>query len=121
MKTYKKAELRNAVLAEIGVLDGQSTQGNPSPDDAATAEQACEQELAFLFGEGLIPFGPDSDAIPATYFRALVWFIAPTMIPAFGVISRAPYLEGNKAQAMKRLCVLREARTVGSVAQAEYF
>lgn len=121
MKTYKQAELRNAVLAEIGVLDGQSTQGNPSPEDASTADQACEQELAYLFGEGLIPFGPDSEAIPATFFRALVWFIAPSLIPAFGVLSRAAYLEANKTQAMRRLSVLREARTVGSVAQAEYF
>ncbi len=121
MATYKRAELRNEVLAEIGVLDGQSTQGNPSPEDAKKADDTCQQELEYLFGEGYLNFDPDSEEIPASYFRALVWYIAPSIMVAFGVMNRASVLNLQKQEGFKRLAALKEARYVGTTQQAEYF
>lgn len=121
MATYKRTELRNAVLTENGVLDGQSTQGNPSPEDAKTADDLCQQELEYLFGEGLIPFDPDSDEIPAAYFRALVWYIAPALMPAFGTASRVTVLGPLQIVGLKRLNSLKESRYMGTTQQAEYY
>ena len=121
MATYKRDELRNAVLTELGVLDGQSTQGNASPEDAKLANETCQQELEYLFGEGLIDFDPDSDEIPASYFRALTWVIAPCLMAAFGTVSRAQLLISQKAEGMKRLSRLKESRVMGSVVSSEYF
>jgi len=121
MATYKRDELRNAVLTENGVLDGQSTQGNPSPEDAKVADDLCQQELEYLFGEGLIPFDPDSDAIPGAYFRALVWYIAPALMPAFGTSSRVATLGPLQILGLQRLNRLKEFRYMGSTQQSEYF
>jgi hypothetical protein len=121
MAIYKRAELRNAVLTEVGVLDGQSTQGNPSPEDAKLATEVCQQELEYLFGEGYLNFDPDSDKIPAAYFRALVWYIAPAVMVAFGVINRAQALALQKQEGFKRLAALKESRYLGTTQQAEYF
>jgi hypothetical protein len=121
MATYKRDELRNAVLTEVGALDGQSTQGNPQSDDAKLATDVCQQELEYLFGEGLIPFSPDGDEIPGGYFRALVWVIAPSLVAAFGTVVRSPKLDKQQVDGMKRLSRLKESRVMGSVVPSEFF
>lgn len=121
MATYKRDELRNAVLVEVGVLDLQSTQGSPFPNDAKLASDVCQQELEYLFGEGLIPFSPDGNDIPGAYFRALAWVIAPSLVTAYGTIARSAKLDVQQANGMKRLSRLKESRVMGSVVSTEYF
>lgn len=121
MATYTRADLRNAALVEIGVLDGQSTEGKPSPEDAKLADDRAQQELEYLYDEGYIPFDLDADDIPARYFTALVAIVAKALMLPFGTVSRAQVLNLNAQGAMKRLASLKNHRYMGTPVRTEYF
>ena len=121
MATYKKLELCLAALGELGVLDGQSTQGNPSPDDEKLAEQVRQQEMEYLYDQGLIPFDIDTDEIPARFFSPLKMIIAEALILPFGVISRSQFIEAKAEKAMQKLSRLKNHRYMGTPVQTEYF
>lgn len=117
MATYSRTDLRNAVLQEIGVVDGQ---GAPSAEDAVLADDKCQQQLEFLYDQGLIPFDLDGE-IPARYFLPLVQAIAPLFIGPFGLASRAKALYAGGQVGMRALSRLKAGRYMGTVQQAEYF
>lgn len=118
MATYTRADLRNAVLTELGVLDANA---DPSPNDAVIADDRCQQKLEYLYDQGLIPFDLDSDEIPARFFIPLVGVISIDLVLAYGVSSRAQLLAAKAADGMQSLRRLKEHRYMGSVQRAEYF
>jgi hypothetical protein len=117
MATYSRKDLRNAVLQEIGVVDGQ---GAPSAEDAALADARCQQQLEYLYDQGLIPFDLDGE-IPARFFIPLVQAIAPVMIGPFGLVSRAQMLFSTGQVGMRALSRLKAHRYMGTTQQAEYY
>ena len=117
MATYTRTQLRNAVLQEIGVVDAQ---GAPDEADAVLADARCQQQLEYLYDQGLIPFDLDAD-IPARFFVPLVAVIAPSLIAPFGVVSRAQLLIAGAQGGMRALAKLKAHRYMGSVQTAEYF
>ena len=118
MATYTRAELRNGVLHELGVLDAVEA---PEAEDAVLADDRCQQQLESLYEDGLIPFDLDSDAIPARYFVPLVRVIAETLILPYGQQSRAEALKINGREGMKALRRLRAKPCYGTPAQATYY
>lgn len=117
MATYTRTDLRNAVLQELGVVDAQ---GAPDEADAVLADDRCQQQLEYLYDQGLIPFDLDAD-IPARFFMPLVRVIAPALIAPFGVMSRAPFLTAGAQGGMAALAKLKAHRYMGAVQTAEYF
>lgn len=118
MATYTRADLRNAVLQELGVIDGQ---GTPSEEDAVLADDRCQQQLEALYDDGLIPFDLDADEIPGRFFMALVMVIAPTLMNAFGVMDRAQSLMQGAMVGGKKLARLKAHRYIGQPVHSEYF
>lgn len=118
MATYTRADLRNAVLGELGVLDAVEA---PEAEDAVLADDRCQQQLEALYEEGLIPFDLDSDAVPARFFIPLVRVIAELLILPYGAQSRAELLIRNGTEGMKALRRLKAQPYHGSPQQADYF
>lgn len=118
MATYTRAELRDAVLRELGVLDAVEA---AEAEDAVLADDRCQQQLELLHDEGLIPFDLDSDAVPAKYFVPLVRVIAEALVLPYGQQSRAELLIRNAGEGMKALRRLKAQPYYGAVAPADYY
>ena len=117
MATYTRIQLRNAVLQELGVVDAEAA---PSPEDAVIADDRCQQQLEYLYDQGLISFDLDGD-IPARFFVPLVLVIAPALILPYGVTSRATLLLAGARGGMAALSRLKAHRYMGTTQTAEYF
>lgn len=107
MATYTRAELRNAVLHELGVLDAVEA---AEAEDAVLADDRCQQQLEMLADSGLVQFDVDG-AIPARYFIPLVRVIADTLSMAYGVSDRAVMLAQNAERGMRDLYRLKNQPT----------
>lgn len=118
MATYSRADLRNAVLHELGVLDINEA---AEAEDAALCTDRCQQQLELLNERGLTPFDIDSDAIPATHFYPLVRVIADTLAMPYGVGSRADALAANAERGMRELYRLKNLPHYGTTPKATYF
>lgn len=118
MATYRRDELRDAVLQELGVIDAQ---GAPSPEDAKIATDRCQQQLEYLYDQGLIPFDVDGDEIPARFFIPLVSVIAYNLMLPYGVNGKAQILTMNAARNTGILSRLKNHRYMGGVVRSEYF
>lgn len=116
MATYTRKQLRNAVLQELGVVDGSRT---PSETDAVLADDRCQQHLEYLYDQGYIPFDLDGDAIPGRFFIPLTYVIAYRLSRPYGVTDQV--LLQNAAVGQKELSMLKEHRYMGETQQAEYF
>jgi len=117
MATYTRAQLRDAVLRELGVLDAQEV---PSAEEAELADDRCQQELEYLFDQGFIQFDINGP-IEAKYLLPLAWIIAYNLMLPYGVLSRANELLANHGHGMKRLSRLKEGDYWGEPAQTEYY
>jgi hypothetical protein len=117
MATYTRDDLRDAVLQELGVLDVQT---DPTPEEAKRGTARCQQQLEYLYDQGLIPFDLDGE-IPARYFVPLTQFIAYALALPYGVTNRAQALASNSQGAMVALSKLKAGRYMGEAQQAEYF
>jgi len=115
---YTREDLRNAVLAELGVIDAQ---GAPLPEDAQTGDERCQQQLEALYDAGLIPFDLDSDDIPARFFVPLTRVIADTLAVPYGIGSRANAIKLNASAGMKELHRLNQPRYMGEPQKAVYY
>lgn len=118
MATYTRAELRDAVLHELGVQDPAES---PTAEDAKIADDRCQQQLEGLYEDGLIPFDLDSDAIPARYFIPLVRVIAEALVMPYGQQNRAQAMAVNAARGMRELRRLKAKPYYGTPAKADYF
>lgn len=118
MATYTRADLRNAVLHELGVLDAVEA---PEAEDAVLADQRCQQQLENLYEDGLIPFDLDADEVPARYFIPLVRVIAEALLMPYGAQERGQMLVINASSGMKSLRRLRAKPHYGTPVVAEYF
>lgn len=118
MATYSRDQLRDAVLQELGVIDAQ---GAPSPEDARIATDRCQQQLEYLYDQGLIPFDLDGDEIPARFFVPLTSVIAYNLVMPYGMADRAPLMAANAARNMQALSRLKNHRYMGSTVRSEYF
>lgn len=118
MATYSRAQLRDAVLRELGVIDAQ---GAPSPEDAVLANDRCQQQMEFLYDQGYIPFDLDGDKIPGRYFIPITNVVAFHLILPYGVTGRTQLLTQNAIVGMKDLARLKAKRYLGNVQKAEYF
>lgn len=118
MTTYSRADLRDQVMEEIQVKEGEET---PNADDAALVSRRCQQKLERLAEDGLIPFDLDSDAIPAPYMIPLAQVIAPTCLGAFGMNARRGEFEALAEIGMKELWRLRQQPHYGATVAGIYF
>lgn len=118
MATYTRADLRDAVLRELGVLDAVEA---PEAEDAVMADDRCQQQLEALHDDGLIPFDLDADAIPARYFLPLVRVIAEALVLPYGQQSRAELMIRNAAEGLKALRRLKAPPFYGAPQPADYF
>ena len=116
MATYTRAELRNAVLFDLGVLDARTA---PSAEDAVLANDRIQMALEGLYEEGLIPFDLDSDAIPARYFIPLARVSASSLAPAFG--KDVAQFESLAKLGRRELHRLKAQPYFGATAQATYY
>jgi hypothetical protein len=118
MATYTRAQLRNQVMEELGLIEAGET---PEASDANLVNARCQQKLEELDERGLIPFDLDSDAIPARYMAALVKQIAPLVVGPFGLQGRREDIELQARQGMAELNRLRQADYVSAPTPATYF
>lgn len=118
MATYTRADLRDAALREIGVLDATEA---AEAEDAQLANDRCQQTLEYLYDEGLIPFDLDSDSIPARYFLPLVRVIADTLVTPYGQIARAVEIKQNAADGMRALHKLKANPYYGTTLKATFY
>jgi hypothetical protein len=80
MTTYTKAQLRNRVLQELGVLAGAET---ANADDAALVDAVIEDQHAMLDREILVTWS--TSAIPDTVMEPLVLLVAARCAGRFGL------------------------------------
>lgn len=118
MATYTRADLRDAVLQELGVMDPAEA---PDAESAKLADDRCQQQLEYLYDDGLIPFDLDSDEVPARYFIPLVRVISECLILPYGQQSRAEVMARNSERGMRDLRRLKAEPYYGTPAQAAYF
>jgi len=120
MATYTRAELRNAVMQELAILDANAA---PSAEDSVLVLAKIQQVLEGLAdaSEALIPFDLDADAIPAPYMIPLTRIVAPTVALAFGLSDKMKMLQGLEALGMRQLRRLKSRPYFGAVAQASYY
>jgi hypothetical protein len=118
MATYTRAQLRNAVLRELGVLAVNET---PTAEDADIADDRCQQELEYLAEEGYVQFDIDAGAIPARSFMPLAWVIAYNLMMPYGVTNRAQLLASNYTRGLNRLSRMKSGDYFGDSQVAEYF
>jgi hypothetical protein len=118
MATYTRAQLRNQVMEELGLIEASEA---PDAGDATLVNARCQQKLEELAERGFIPFDLDSDAIPAKYMPALVKQIAPLLVGPFGLAARRGDIEAQAMQGMAELCRLRQADYIATPTQANYF
>src|SRR5690625_2475261 len=99
MATYTRDNLRDAVLHELGVVDGH---GAPDPQDAVLADDRCQQHLEYLYDQGYIDFDLEGD-IPARYFVPLTWVISFRMLAPFGIVDAQGVHARNAAAGQREL------------------
>jgi len=117
---YTRADLRNDVLKELGVIDLYDANG-PSPQDADIADKRVQQSLEFLYDQGYIDWDLDADTIPARIYMPLVWWIADNLKVPYGVGARANVLMSNAQKAETMFAQIKAHRYIGSTQRAEYF
>src|SRR5579864_3200514 len=96
MAIYTRADLRDAVLGELGILDPNEP---PSPEDAQLANDRCQQQLEFAYDQGLIWWDLDADTVPARAFVPLAQWIAYKLVTPYGALTRAAILKDNAENA----------------------
>lgn len=117
MATYSRAELRNAVLHELGVLDAAEA---AEAEDAEIADARCQQKLEMLADDGLVQFNVDG-TIPARYFIPLVRVIADTLAMPYGVGDRLAVLAQNAERGMRDLYRLKAQPHYGQITKGTYY
>lgn len=117
MATYSRADLRNAVLHELGVLDAAEA---PEAEDAVIADDRCQQKLEMLADDGLVQFDVDG-AIPARYFIPLVRVIADTLAMPYGASERASMLAANAERGLRDLYRLKAQPHYGQTTKGTYY
>lgn len=118
MATYTRADLRNHVLHDLGVLDGGEA---AEAEDAEFVERRMQQVLEGLHHDGLIPFNLDSDQIPARYMVPLAQVIAPTVANAFGLGQRLPDFAALAENGMRQLRRMKAQPYFGAPTKATYY
>lgn len=118
MATYTRAQLRNQVMEELGLIEASDA---PDAGDAALVDRRCQQKLEELYEAGKIPFDIDADVIPARYMAALVKVISPLVVGPFGLNDRRADIEGQARQGMVEINRLRQAEVIATPVQATYF
>lgn len=116
MATYSRAELRNAVLYDLHVIDARTP---ASAEEAVLADDRIQQTLEGLSQDGLIPFDLDADAIPAPYFVPVSRVAAATLAVTFG--KDVALYEGLSKLGMRELRRLKARPHYGSAAPATYY
>jgi hypothetical protein len=116
--TYTRADLRDQVLHDLGVLDaGEAAEA----EDAEFVERRIQQVLEGLDHDGLIPFNLDGDEIPARYMVPLTQVIAPTLANAFGLGQRLADFAAIADAGMRQLRRLKAQPYYGAPTKATYY
>ncbi len=118
MATYTRADLRDAVLGELGILDPNEP---PSPEDAQLANDRCQQGLEAAYDEGLIWWDLDADTIPARAFIYLAQWVAYYLVTPYGALTRASVLKQNATDAKDQLVILAALPYDGIAQTVDYF
>lgn len=118
MATYTRADLRDAVLGELGLIDPNEP---PSPEDAKLANDRCQQQLEYAYDQGFIWWDLDADTIPARAFVPLSQWIAEKLITPYGALERASILKANADEAEDKLVILAEQAYTGLAQTTDYF
>lgn len=118
MATYTRADLRDAALGELGLIDPNEP---PSPEDAKLANDRCQQQLEYAYDQGLVWWDIDADTIPARAFIPLAQWIAYKLTLPYGATERAAMLKDNAETAEDQLIILGEQAYVGLAQTADYF
>ena len=120
MATYTRAQLRNAVMQELAILDANAS---PTAEDSVLVLAKIQQVLEGLAdaSEALIPFDLDADTIPGPYMIPLTRIVAPTVALAFGLADKMNMLLALEATGMRQLRRLKSRPYFGAVATANYF
>lgn len=118
MATYTRADLRNAVMGRLGILDAGTA---PEAEDAQDVLIAIQCTLEELHDDGLIPFDLDGDAIPAPYMIPLSFLVADPLVVDYATGERAQAIALGAERGMRRLHKLKAQPYYGTQQQAEYF
>lgn len=118
MATYTREQLVKSVLGELCQVD-------PNEDvegaDYNTVNLACQAVLEDLYEDALIPFDPDTAAIPARYFLPLTWKVARTLINTYSAQDREQALVANAQSAERTLYRLAQGGYIATPTAADYF
>lgn len=100
MTTYNKADLRNRVLRDMGVLDAVES---ASASDAEIVDAIVQQSIEELEDEDVIIFNPlaseTTDNIPGRIFSALADYVRFHAMPTYGLAKD----DGLRESAFRRL------------------
>jgi hypothetical protein len=104
--TYTKAQLRNRVLRELGVLAGAET---ASSDDAAVVEEMIDAQHAMLERQVFVTW--TTAAIPDTVYEPLALVLSARLAGTFGLpADRRAELIALAAEGMAELQTQTQAR-----------
>jgi hypothetical protein len=119
MATHTKAQLRDQVMYDLGILDAATA---ASAEDSVFVLARIQQEMERLLEYGLLPFDIDGDAIPAAYMVPLARVVAPTLCTAYGKQGDLGIFGPLADEGMRELRRLKAKPYFGSApATAEYF
>ena len=118
MAIYTRAQLRDQVLMELGVIDPTTP---VAPEDAVLADTRCQQMLEQAYEEGFIWWDLDADTIPARAMTPLAQWIANKLVTVYGALNRASMLQTNADAAETELVRLADNPYMGIAQTTDYF
>lgn len=115
---YSRAQLRDAVLGELGIIDPNEP---PAPEDAVLANTYVQSWLGVAYDQGWIWWDPDADTIPERMFIPLAQWIADKLTLQYGATERASLLQAKSQAAEDVIVLMAEQANSGLTQTADYY